>query len=563
MAPLTALAAVLCLSIPHVSAQLNNSFYTVWSSVVFTRTGERTPAVFNPNPTVLTALGAQQAYAAGSYLRSRYLGQYTGNGVGTAPIFGLNPDSVNIEQVYVGSPDYQYTAATAQAFLQGFYPPSNTSTTLSNGTQVEGPLGGYQYPLIQTYSFNDPESVFLNAQINCPAFDYVIETYEGSQALTDLADSTASIYQAVGEALLQGIVPSNVWSAYEAWPIWDYLNYQNNYDVNVSAVLSSKAFSDPATGTPYLDLLGWYASELINGWYGNLNAINNVTDQDFSAAIGSVSTIAGNFLASQILGQLQAAVQTQGQSYKLNLLFGDFQPLMSLFALTSLNTWDSNFLGIPEFASTAVFELFSYTDGTGDAAFPSDLNDLFVMFYFQNGTTGQYQAYPLFQLGPDSTSLSWPDFENEFYSIIPGTPADWCTECGASSPFCPSSTPSSSTSSQKISPAIAGVIGALVALVFAALLFAAFMLFAGVRLHRTHGRPNDAGGYKGSRKLASDTDLVIPKGGAVVSAEETPGSPPRGGHERVGSWELKQKSEVVDEVHDLAWQRPVVPVERV
>jgi hypothetical protein len=67
------------------------------------------------------------------------------------------------------------------------------------------------------------------------------------------------------------------------------------------------------------------------------------------------------------------------------------------------------------------------------------------------------------------------------------------------------------------------------------------MLFAGIRLQRVKSHKSELGGFKGSQKLASDKDLTLPKGGAVVGATvETPGSPVTGGHERVGSWELKQ-----------------------
>lgn len=135
-------------------------------------------------------------------------------------------------------------------------------------------------------------------------------------------------------------------------------------------------------------------------------------------------------------------------------------------------------------------------------------------------------------------------------NILLGNVGDWCTECGAESIFCSAFNEtaaeewSAGTSLDgsaagrhggAVSPAAAGGIGAVVALAVAGIVFAATMLFGGVRLHRPEGRrKSDLGGFKGGQKMRSDQDLSLPnKGGTVVS----------GGHERVGSWELKDGKE--------------------
>lgn len=320
---------------------------------------------------------------------------------------------------------------------------------------------------------------------------------------------------------------------------------------------------------------------------GDLYATNDLSSQPFSASLGSISTVAGNFLASQLLGQLQAAVSEKAEYYKLNLLFGDFQPLTSFFTLTSLPLFDTDFYGMPDFGSVMVFELFSYTDGSGDAPFPAE-EDLFVKMYFRNGTDGEYTSYGLFGLGPDMDSLTWSDFNNWMYTLVPGSDGDWCSECASDRIFCAYYNASQSSTAEQLTsrhgqvgPVIAGVIGALVTLAVAALIFLAVMLFAGLRFHRVYRQKTDVGGYKGSQKLASDKDLVLPKDGAVVHTEETPGSPMQAGHERVGSWELKQNEANVpnvaapgfaglrrpsheeDDLGAAPWQKPVQPDERV
>lgn len=107
--------------------------YTVWSSVIFSRTGDRTPSVLGNIPTTLTSLGAQQAYNAGAFFRERYIASVpnllngsdsgTADGIDKAPLWGLSALRVDDQQLYALALDTQSSVASAQAFLQGFYPP--------------------------------------------------------------------------------------------------------------------------------------------------------------------------------------------------------------------------------------------------------------------------------------------------------------------------------------------------------------------------------------------------------------------------------------------------------
>lgn len=131
---LTAIATFLLL--PPSIAQDENRRYTLWSSVIFSRTGDRTPEVLGDLPVELTTLGARQAHDAGLFMRERYLtsfGSY--NGLDSAPIQGLDPNNLDSTQVYVQALDLQYSSASAQAFVQGLYPPytpdSNSSEVMS------------------------------------------------------------------------------------------------------------------------------------------------------------------------------------------------------------------------------------------------------------------------------------------------------------------------------------------------------------------------------------------------------------------------------------------------
>lgn len=148
----------------------------VHAAVIFTRTGERTPLLGGLGTPDLTPLGATQAYNQGSIFRQRYISP-AANDIdlsGPSVIRNISAYSVVNSQIYVLASDYPYTAATAQAFLQGLYPPYTLNVTntpghgatavLANGSYIDAPLDGYQYPRIRTVSHLDPYSIFIAGQ---------------------------------------------------------------------------------------------------------------------------------------------------------------------------------------------------------------------------------------------------------------------------------------------------------------------------------------------------------------------------------------------------------------
>jgi hypothetical protein len=270
-------------------------------------------------------------------------------------------------------------------------------------------------------------------------------------------------------------------------------------------------------------------------------------------------------LAAEVLHQFQNLVDdrqnhsssTPGVSQPITLLFGEIDPMINLLSLMLMDARDKNFRAIPPYASAIIFELFS-TGGSG--GFPQSEDDLWVRFYYHNGTTDfndQLIAFPMFNHGPSQTDMKWREFNMMFSRIMMNTIPQWCTSCSAPSLFCTGvdsdvivvANPKSSASDRRhgLSPAVAGVVGAVVMLAVAGLLFALAMLLGGVRFHRVQRRPkSELGGFKGSNKLASDPDVAnLAKGGAlpagIVSFGATTNTDPRTRHERVGSWELRQK----------------------
>jgi hypothetical protein len=155
----------------------DNDLYHPHAAFAFIRTGDRTPILRQGSPN-LTALGAQQMIRLGQNLRTRYI---TGNApanLGIQHIAGMSGNTLNNDQILVQTSTEQHVVSSAQAFMQGLYPPHNignsngtgtsTGDLLSNGSAIDFPLGGYQYANIKTSGPTDPDSIFVSGNQNCP-----------------------------------------------------------------------------------------------------------------------------------------------------------------------------------------------------------------------------------------------------------------------------------------------------------------------------------------------------------------------------------------------------------
>jgi hypothetical protein len=155
----------------------DNDPYHPHAAFAFIRTGERTPSIRSGSSPTLTALGAQQMFSLGQNLRTRYLAGSSPSALGVQHIDGMSPYTLNNEQVLVQTLDSQYLVSSAQAFMQGLYPPYSilngngtwfsTSSLLSNGSAIDFPLNGYQYANIQSSGQLDYESIFVSGAQNC------------------------------------------------------------------------------------------------------------------------------------------------------------------------------------------------------------------------------------------------------------------------------------------------------------------------------------------------------------------------------------------------------------
>ena len=220
--------------------------------------------------------------------------------------------------------------------------------------------------------------------------------------------------------------------------------------------------------------------------------------------------IAGATLGAQILQGLNSTVATKGNT-KLTIQFGAYGSFQSFFGLANLTGVAPNdaFYGIPDYASSMAFELFTMVAPT---PFPNAA-DLRVRFLFANSSASEGNSlvpFPLF--GGTATDLSWADFEGGMNKFSIGDQADWCRTCGNSTGVCAgqdagsgdagaasSGSSGSSSGGNGISLPVAGVIGAMVTLAVILGVEALAMLLFGLRVVRKKRMMGATGATNGTK----------------------------------------------------------------
>ncbi|KAI9902142.1 hypothetical protein N3K66_003959 [Trichothecium roseum] len=423
---------------------------TVHGVVVFTRHGDRTTKHYGSQQ--LTPLGASQNYQVGSSYRARYLSNDSDH-----QILGISPDEYKSSQIYASAPNQGILSNTATAFLQGLYPPLTetnedlATTQLNNGSDSTAPLEGYQYVLLHGVGDESESTIWIKGDDACPAYQEATASFADSDVFQQRLDDTKDFYLSMKEYL------NDVYDADD-----DYLSYENAYDIwdllNVARIhnASTKALDISDEDMFQLKTLGDS-----HEFGSNYNASQP------ARAIGA-RTLSGGVLA-----QLNETVSSEGK-LKFSLLAGSYDTFLAFFGAMGLVDLSKNFTGLPEYAGTMAFELFSEGRSDADAGFPSDA-DLRVRWLFKNGTDGELTSYPLF--GNDDDVMSWDDFKSEMEERGIGDVGTWCDICSATESFCAAyaegdgSDGSEAEKSAKggVSPAVGGVIGAVVTLAVVAL----------------------------------------------------------------------------------------------
>ncbi|RMZ81561.1 hypothetical protein DV737_g2469, partial [Chaetothyriales sp. CBS 132003] len=426
-------------------------------------------------PVNLTDLGYKEVFTSGTYYRNRYVAQNA-----TSRINGINSDLVKTSQITASAPTDTVIQNSCAGWLQGLYPPVGStlgSDTLRNGTVIYSPLNGFQLIPLETVQAgaNSEDAAWLQGATGCLNAEISSNDYFTSEDYLTTFNRTYDLYQST-LPMINGSFSSSTATYKNAYTIWDLLNvasiHNSSSNFHNADLLTTKLFHE--------------LKVLANQHEWNL-AYNE------SEPIRSVS---GSILAAEVVDALNGTITGKGKN-KLNVQCGAYATMLSYFGLANLSTASANFFGVPDYASTLVWELVTNATVSTDS-YPST-DEISVRFLFANGTastTNPVVEFPLF--GQSVSPLPWSDFVTETLKFSINDQASWCSACGNSTGVCSpealgvsdnSSSSSSTTTSTSnngggISKAVAGVIGAMVTLGVILGLELLIMLAAGLQLVR-------------------------------------------------------------------------------
>ncbi|KAF2766791.1 phosphoglycerate mutase-like protein [Teratosphaeria nubilosa] len=449
---------------------------TILGVYMFHRHGDRT-AKMTP-PANLTALGYQEVYTSGQYYRSRYI-----DSEATYRINGINADLVQQSQIAVSAPADTVLQNSATGFLQGLYPPSGSgddTETLRNGTVITAPMSGYQLipvSLVTSGSGGSGEenNGWLQGATGCAAATVSSNNYFLSDQYKTLLNSTQDFYDTY-TPVINNTFSSSAISYKNAYTIFDLVNVAeiHNATFDPNHIVTNESFFQLRT---LADTHEW-------------GLAYNKSD--------NMRAIAGKVLAAQIVRFLNGTITGEG-SQKIGIQFGAYGTFASFFglAIPNMETYAPSLMGVADYASAMTFELFTNTSTpVSKTSYPST-DGIYVRFLFHNGTTSNSSEPQVYQLfGMEQDTLSWDDFTSQMDDFAVGTTEQWCTSCGnftgtcaayasnssSSSSSGSSASSSKATSSSGLSPAVNGVIGAMVTLAVVLGIEALILLLGGLRV---------------------------------------------------------------------------------
>lgn len=161
---------------------------------IFERHGDRT-AKGTP-PANLTGLGYQEAFTTGSYYRSRYINS-------TGKIAGISTDIVKQSQISASAPLDTVLTNSAQAFLQGLYPPAGSNPSyatekLRDNTVVQIPMNNYQLipvTTVTTGTAGAEDAGWVQGQSGCKNAIISSNAYFTSSEYTKTMSDTNAFYK--------------------------------------------------------------------------------------------------------------------------------------------------------------------------------------------------------------------------------------------------------------------------------------------------------------------------------------------------------------------------------
>lgn len=171
---------------------LSTAADTIVGVYLVTRHGDRTSK--EAPPTSLTPLGIQEAYDTGAYFRDRYVDDDDDD----TEISGISVDAVKLGQIAPTAPQGDNVLQnSAQAFLQGLYPPIQQVEILRDGKKVQTPINLQLIPVQATNQAGPilENTIWLQGASGCANAVTSSSGYTSSAEYLSLLDSTSDFYK--------------------------------------------------------------------------------------------------------------------------------------------------------------------------------------------------------------------------------------------------------------------------------------------------------------------------------------------------------------------------------
>ncbi|KAF8916970.1 histidine phosphatase superfamily [Mucidula mucida] len=418
---------------------------TVLGVVLLTRHGDRqgfyqSPTTYTATSTAITPLGNQQEYQLGQLLRSIYL-----NSSSDSVISGMNATLADQKQIKIradGGGEGGVIFNSAVSLTQGLFPASSDySTTLANGSTIEGPLSGYQYiPIESVEADND---VSLEGWTSCGTFDDHTNAFYNSSVFAAKEEESAEFLNDL-KPYLDGrpVTLSNMWN------IYDYMNVDN---------IHSASFMDNLPDTFIQQaraLADWHEYGVFSD--SSLDGIGNIAARTMLPSIFDAFT------------SITAA--DSDESLKFMYLSMSYKPFLSLFNMTKAAEMNPALEGIVNYAAAVTLEVRAASNG----------GEPVLRFNFKNGTDDTtFRTYNILDHDGD---IPLSTFVNFLQPAAINDTAEWCAICrNTEDRGCAALSLAASQASvhQVIGPVGAGFLGAGLTL-FVALVMLGVLDFLGV-----------------------------------------------------------------------------------
>lgn len=412
--------------------------------VVLIRHGDRqgfyqSPSTYTASQTNLTVLGYLEELNSGAQLRSRYLDA-------SSPLLiqGVNTTLAETTQVAVQADaggEGGVIVESANAFMQGLFPPFNDTSVLANGTVV---AWDNRAQLIPVETIEPDQSFVMEPWTSCDKFDDYTSSFYNSADFK----SQSAIAQPFYNSLPAPVVGSRTRNLVNAWNIFDYLNVERIHNATLAPEITDDMASNALSWAEYHEA----------GLFGNPSP-------------SSVGSIAGRGILNPLTDSIQQ-VANSSNPLKVSVLAASYKPFFSLFSLFQMPDLQGKLV---DYASAMVFEIHQ---------------DNSMQVYFRNGSYGDLTAYSVL----NSSTMPVNSFLQHYDPIKLNDLADWCNACGETSARgCAAlnalngtgsggkySDATSTTGKHQVSPVVAGVIGALVSLTVATVVVAAIAFLTGL-----------------------------------------------------------------------------------